>query len=194
MHRLYRRLGSDSGNALWVSILLMTTMVWVGYVSMRNTTNELKVAGNLREGLLLRQAAEGAMNKVTGMCNLSSGPFGQVLRDITDTSVAGSPIPLITCDATTGNCTLNPNLTKKSEFLKLVTNYAPTLDPDGRGEYSYRVLAQSHGPEIKLPLSDRFCMRKFDLVVETWAPGSGDPPSFAGRTTLVVQPVPCAGS
>ena len=189
--RLRRWLRREEGNALWVSVLLMATMVWVGFVSVRNSTSELKVAGNLREGLLLTQAAEGAMQRVTGLCNLNPNTFDTVIRNVTDAQLVGSPQPMINCDATTNLCDLHPQLTGRSEFHGFNTNYVPSTDPDGRGDYNYTVVAQSHGPPVRLARTEKFCAMKYDVVVEARAPGTGDQPVFAGRTTITVQPVPC---
>jgi len=188
----FRRIRHDErGNALWVSVLLMSTMVWVAYVSVQTSTTELKVAGNMREGMLLRQAAEGALDRVAAICDVKPDVFASAAFTATGNSVIGAPEVLLDCDASTGTCTLHPELKQnRAEYHAFVPAFGPFPDPHGRDEYSYTVTLHSHGPPIHIPRSEKFCMAKYDLVIEARAPTGSE--SFQARSTIAAQPVPCS--
>ena len=187
---LPRRLRSEQGNALWVSVLLMSTMVWVAYVSVQKSTTELKVAGNLRQGMLLRQAAEGALDRVAFLCSIRPDAFASANIVAAKTSVVGTPAVLLDCDGATSLCALHPALAGMGEYQTFSPVFGPFNDPHLRDRYSYKVTLNSHGPPQAIPLSEKFCMAKFDMVIEASAPGSAE--KFQARSTIAAQPVACA--
>ena len=165
-------------------------MVWVAYVSVQSSTTELKVAGNLRQGMLLRQAAEGALDRVTNLCDINPEVFADKTFEITKNSVVGTPEILLDCDASLGTCTLHSAFkTGRAEFQSFSNVFGPFSDPHHRDQYSYTVALHSHGPPQKMPRTEKFCMAKYDLVVETHAPIGNE--SFQARSTIAAQPVRC---
>jgi len=172
-------------------------MVWVGFLSVRNTSTDLQISGNLREVMMLRQAAEGALQKMNGLCNLNPTDFARA-----SDSLAVGP-SLVTdafkctwdtsVDPHVGTCALDPKFTGMKEFKSLPTTFTPTLDAEQiRGAYNFRVSLSNHGAPMQIALSDQdFCMQKYDVLVRASTPGSAAEEQFTARSTLTVQPVPC---
>ncbi|NOZ86654.1 MAG: hypothetical protein GXP49_10360 [Deltaproteobacteria bacterium] len=191
MNILRRLERQENGNALWVSVLLISTMVWVGFVSVRLTTSELKASGNLRETQLLKQVTEGALNQLVGLCDRNPSQFAEKSWEVNNPFTLGTPVAALNCSATAGTCTLDPKFTSAAEFRDFVGAFTPTFDPHGRGGYDYSVFLFNHGPEIPMALDGKFCMQKLDVLVQSKAPGTGDQPLMFSRGTITAQPVAC---
>jgi len=81
---LIKKSRHQKGATLVVSLIILLSLTMLGITSMRGTTTEIAMAGNLRESAITFQAAEAGLRSVEAMLQAGNDPEGMLTADDED--------------------------------------------------------------------------------------------------------------
>ncbi len=116
-------LKQQHGATLVVSLVILLALTMLGITSMKGTTAEIAMAGNLRESALTFQAAEAGLNQAESILAAGNDPAGML--------AASDPDPDYFLDSSWSNATVaSLTLAGISNNPRYIVKFLGTWDPD----------------------------------------------------------------